>query len=64
MSFYVNITAKDTMNEIWRHVRKNSPEKVNGEANEEGRNKDREPEVFRIPCLLFGLDESHRSESN
>ena len=24
MSFYVNITAKDTMSEIRRHVRKNS----------------------------------------
>lgn len=35
MSFYVNITAKDTMSEIRRHVRKNSPEKVNGEVNEE-----------------------------
>jgi len=34
MSFYLNITAKDTMNEIRRHVRKNSPEKVNGEVNE------------------------------
>ena len=34
MSFYVNITAKDTMSEIRRHVRKNSPEKVNGEVNE------------------------------
>ncbi|MCA9051948.1 MAG: site-specific integrase [Planctomycetaceae bacterium] len=35
MSFYVNITAKDTLSEIRRHVRKNSPEKVNGEVNEE-----------------------------
>jgi integrase len=35
MSFYVNITAKDTMSEIRRHVRKNSPEKVNGEVNEQ-----------------------------
>jgi integrase len=34
MSFYVNITAKDTMSEIRRHVQKNSPEKVNGEVNE------------------------------
>jgi hypothetical protein len=35
MSFYVNITAKDTLSEIRRHVRKNSPEKVNGEVNEQ-----------------------------
>lgn len=35
MAFYVNITAKDTMAEIRRHVRKNSPEKVNGEVNEQ-----------------------------
>ncbi len=33
MSFYLNITAKDTMAEVRRHVRKNSPEKVNGEVN-------------------------------
>lgn len=35
MSFYVNITAKDTMSEIRRHVLKNSPEKVNEKVNEE-----------------------------
>lgn len=35
MSFYVNITAKDTMSEIRRHVLKNSPEKVNKKVNEE-----------------------------
>lgn len=35
MSFYVNITAKDTMSEIRRHVQKNSPEKVNEEVNEQ-----------------------------
>jgi hypothetical protein len=26
MSFYVNITAKDTMSEIRRHFRKDAPE--------------------------------------
>lgn len=35
MSFYVNITAKDTMSEIRRHVRKHSPEKVNEKVNKE-----------------------------
>ncbi len=37
MSFYVNITAKDTMSEIRRHVRKNqvTPEAADSEMNEE-----------------------------
>jgi len=38
MNFYVNITAKDTMSEVRRHLRKhgdsNSPKKVNKEVNE------------------------------
>jgi len=38
MKFYVNITAKDTLAEVRRHLKKNlgnqnSPEKVNGEVN-------------------------------
>ena len=37
MSFYVNITAKDTMSEVRRHVRKNqvTPEAMNSESNQE-----------------------------
>ncbi len=37
MSFYVNITAKDTMSEVRRHVRKNqvTPEATNSESNQE-----------------------------
>lgn len=37
MSFYVNITAKDTMSEIRRHVRKNqvTPEATDSEMNQE-----------------------------
>jgi len=55
MSFYVNITAKDTMSEIRRHVQKNSPEKVNGEVNEHSWNENRGLSFSPNPLFLLAF---------
>ena len=47
MNFYVSITAKDTMSEVRRHLKKhgntNSPKKVNEKANEHPKTKQGKP---------------------